>query len=217
MNILDKLLDYIFPPVCGICGIINEKYICDSCYYEIKKLEISRIIKNNSKYYSSYLYLFKYEGMIRDKIIDYKFNDKSYLYSTFVEILLRNQKCKRYIKSFDIIIPVPISNKRMKERGYNQCELITKEISKKLNIQTDSKLIRKSLDNKPQSSLNKTERIDNVKNVYSINTEKTNLIKNTKVLIFDDIYTTGSTVNEISRVLKQNGASDIGILTISKD
>ena len=217
MNVLDKLLEYIFPPICGICGRIGDNNICDSCYNDIKKFEKNILIKYNSKYYSEYLYIFKYEGIIRDKIINYKFNDKSYLYRMFVEILLRNNKVVKFIKQYDLVIPVSISAKRMKERGYNQCELITKEISKRLNIQTDSKLIKKNLDNKPQSSLNKNERIDNVKNVYIINKEKINLIKNKKVLIFDDIYTTGSTVNEISKVLKQNGASNIGVITLAKD
>ncbi len=217
MNLIDKFLDYIFPPVCGICGKTNDNYICDSCYCEVKRLEKNIITKYNSKNFSKHLYIFKYEGIIRDRIIDYKFNDKSYLYRTFTEILLGNDKVKKYTKQYDLIVPVPISNKRKKERGYNQSELITDELSNKLNIGTESRIITKILNNKPQSTLNKDERIDNVKNVYTINVKNIEVIKNKNVLIFDDIYTTGSTVNEIARILKQNGSTNVGVLTIAKD
>ena len=85
MNFFNMALDFIFPPICGICGEINKNYICTKCYKDIRKLEKCITNKYNNKYYSEHLYIFKYEGTIRKRIIEYKFEDKAYLYKTFSE------------------------------------------------------------------------------------------------------------------------------------
>ena len=94
MNFFNMALDFIFPPICGICGEINKNYICTKCYKDIRKLEKCITNKYNNKYYSEHLYIFKYEGTIRKRIIEYKFEDKAYLYKTFSEIFIKN-KAKR--------------------------------------------------------------------------------------------------------------------------
>lgn len=161
------------------------------------------------------MYIFMYEGYIRNTIINYKFNDKSYIYKTFSNYILKNEKFIEKIKSYDIIMPVPISRNRKKERGYNQSTLIARDISNKLNIKLDERSIYKKINIVPQSTLNKEQREKNIKDAYGIINLKN--IQNKKVLIFDDIYTTGSTANECSKILITNGAKEIGILTIAKD
>ena len=104
---------------------------------------------------------------------------------------------------------------KIRKRGYNQSELIAKELAKKLEIQMENDVIIKIRDNKIQSTLNKQERQENIKNAYKlINPSK---IENKKVLISDDIYTTGATINECVKVVKSGNASRIGILTLAKD
>lgn len=78
--------------------------------------------------------------MIRKTIIDYKFNDKPYLYKTIVNFLLKNENFFQKIKSYDTIIPVPISKKRNNERGYNQSYLLAKEIAKNVDIELKSRM-----------------------------------------------------------------------------
>ena len=117
--------------------------------------------------------------------------------------------------SYDIIIPVPIHKKRKHQRGYNQTELIAREIANNTNLQLENKVLFKQKNVISQSELSKIDRKENIKNAFMIqNIEK---IKNKKVIIFDDIYTTGSTVNECSKILKLVGVKNIGILTIAKD
>lgn len=161
------------------------------------------------------MYIFMYEGYIRNAIINYKFKDKSYIYKTFSNYILKNEKFIEKIKSYDIIMPVPISRKRKKERGYNQSTLIARDISNKLNVKLDERSIYKKINIVPQSTLNKEQREQNIKDAYGIRNLKN--IQNKKVLIFDDIYTTGSTANECSKILITNGAKEVGILTIAKD
>ena len=155
------------------------------------------------------------QGIIRNKIIEYKFEDKGYLYKMFAKIILSDKKTCNFIKKYDVIIPVPISKKRKKKRGYNQSELVANELAQKLNQDIWTDIIIKKKDNKPQSELNKLERIKNVEDIYEIN--KPIEVKNKKVLLLDDIYTTGSTVNEIARKLKQNQTQEIGVITLAKD
>ena len=213
--LIEQIISYIFPNVCGICGKICENSLCPSCSVKLKKIAKYEIESISNKNFSYLAYLFKYSGIIREKLIVYKFKDHSYLYKTFSKIIIKNKKICRFIKSYDIIISVPIHKKRFRQRGYNQSELLAREISRNLEVPIEKEVLIKTKNNNAQSTLNKSERIKNTIDVYAIiNSEK---VKNKKVLLVDDIYTTGSTANECSRMLKQAGASEIAVLTIAKD
>lgn len=173
--------------------------------------------KDNTKYFSEHMYIFKYEGLIRSKILSYKFRNKSYLYKTFVSFLLKDEKVFDFLKRYDIIIPVPISYQRYKERGYNQSLLLAKEISKNTKLELIAKVLNKNKNVVAQSTLNKKERTTNIENAYKTNKKYLDKIKNKKILILDDIYTTGSTVNECAKMLNISEVKDIGIITIAKD
>lgn len=212
---LDKILQLIFPNVCGICGRINKNNLCPKCTVKLKKLIKANIIKVKNKNFSNLAYLFKYGGIIREKIIKYKFKDQAYLYETFAKIITKNKKICGFIKKYDIIIPVPIHKKRFKQRGYNQSELLARKIAKTLEIPMAKDVLIKDINNTPQSKLSKIERKNNAIGVYkTINIHK---IKHKRIILIDDIYTTGSTANECSKMLKQAGASEIAVLTIAKD
>ena len=227
MQILEKILEYIFLPTCGVCGKLGEGYLCKNCRKELEKYSL--LIKNKCENIEMHkavikeiksteickLHVFKYEDVIRNLILNYKFNDKSYLYKTFCEFIVKNKKIVEFIKSYDIIIPVPMFKTKIRKRGYNQSELIAKEIAKNIGIKAYTDILLKIKDNKVQSSLNKQDREENTKNVYNlINSEK---IYNKKVLIFDDIYTTGNTVEACRKELGKANPSKIGILTLAKD
>lgn len=220
----DNILEFIYPPVCGICGKLNQDYLCKKCQ-KILESQAKFSIDKNQNYnqnFNKHLYIFGYDGIIRKTILNYKFNEKSYLYLTFVNFLLKNEKFFEILKSYDTIVPVPISKKRKNERGYNQSELIAKELVKRL-LEKEKSLKIECIDaclikNKniiEQSKLNKEERQKNIQGVYILkNKEK---LINKKILLIDDIYTTGSTVNECCKTLKDGKPSKIDILTIAKD
>lgn len=210
-----NLLDLIYPNVCGICKKISKENICIKCRQKLKKIERSKISKCNGAYFDKMAYVFNYEGIIRERLIEYKFNEGGYLYKTFSEILIKNEKISRFIKKYDIIIPVPVHRERKKQRGYNQTELIAKKIATQLEIKLELDILIKVKNIKPQSTLDKENRKMNIQNVYKLqNAEK---IKGKKVLLLDDIYTTGSTINECSRMLNLAKPMKIGALTIAKD
>lgn len=134
----------------------------------------------------------------------------------------KNKKMCRFLKNYDIIIPVPVHIKRRIERGFNQCDLIMRQFfeliksNKELhNLDYARNVLIKIKNTKPQSKNKLKDRVRSVVNVFEVrNKEK---ITNKRVLIFDDVYTTGSTTNECKRVLLNAGAMEVGILVIAKD
>ena len=203
--------------MCGICGKLNQNFLCQKCNNTLKnqaKFNVENFQKKE-KYFKELLYIFKYEGIIRKTILKYKFQEESYLYKTFVNFILKNQKFFEFIKSYDTIVPVPISKKRYKEIGYNQSYLIAKEISKKTKLELQNRCIIKSKNVIEQSKLNKEEREKNIKGVYEI-IDKENL-QNKRIILVDDIYTTGNTVNECCRILQKAQPKSISVIVIAKD
>ena len=128
-----------------------------------------------------------------------------------------NKKICEILKTYDIIIPVPIHNKRRKERGYNQSALIAKEFSKNINELEYEDILIKKKNTIAQSTLNKEERLKNAIDMYKIKENKQDIIYNKNVLIFDDIYTTGATANECAKAIRGANSNKIGVLTIAKD
>ena len=210
----------IYPQVCSICGKLNSKSLCNKCKIRLEKefnFQSDDYSQDIDKNFKEHHYFFRYENLIRNQILSLKFHEKPYIYKTISYFLENKRKNFENLKKYDIMIVVPISKKRQKERGYNQSELIAKEISKMLSIKIEKNIIRKIKNTPPQSSLNNEQRQENIRGVYKVfNIEK---IKNKNILIIDDIYTTGNTVNECAKVLVENGITKqrIGILTIAKD
>lgn len=211
---IEKAINLLFPQRCEICNTLG-KYICSNCYKQLTKYELQN--NSNEKYF-----LYKYEELIRKMIINYKFNGKGYLYNLFSECILNNEKACEFIKQYDVLVPVPLHKKRRNERGYNQSELIAEKITKELQkketfnkIILNEKLLKKIKNTKPQSKQNLKGRVKSVKGVYIVN--KPIEIRGKKVLLFDDIYTTGSTYRECKKVLLNAGATEVGIFTIAKD
>lgn len=220
MNFLESTLNFLFDEKCDICNKNNMNPICNDCRFHLEMLQKNRIDKYFDKNYCNHFWMYKYEDEIRELILKYKFNEESYLYRAFSKLILNDKKAMEYINSFDVMVPVPIHKKRLKERGYNQCELIVKEICKNNNniIYIDN-LLNKVKNNVSQSKTGGENRRDNVRGVYELNKkifEKYD-INNKKILIFDDVYTTGSTVNECARIIRKIGNVTVGIFTLAKD
>lgn len=215
MHFINSILNIIYPNVCGICNKICKEDICVKCMVKLKAKKECKKHIYLSKSYTYHMYIFLYDDFIRKNIIQYKFGDHAYRHKSFVKFMLKDKKICGFLKKYDIIIPVPISKERKIQRGYNQSELIVKELAKKLkNIHIGTDILYKIRNTPAQSSLNQEQRKNNLRDAYEVrNFEK---IKNKKILLFDDIYTTGSTVEECSKVLKCAGAYEIRCINISE-
>lgn len=214
------LNNLLFPKkhVCLFCreknGNING-YICKDCYENLEILD--KEINIDSPYIKKAYYSLSYNRFIREKVKDYKYNGKNYLCKPFGEIMLRTIKNKGIDKDIEVILYVPTHKRKEALRGYNQAEILADYISKVL----DKPLLKDNLVKirwtKEQSHSNKIDRIINLKDSFRI--KRPNEIEGKKILLIDDIVTTGVTMEECSRVIINNGAKRIiGLaLTSSKD
>lgn len=210
----EKALSFLFPKKCILCQKYGE-VICDKCIKRVEKYETIKVIKWRNKKLDYLIYFFKYEKIIRKLILQYKFFDRPIISEMFSKIILKNKKICGILKFYDIIIPVPMHKNKKCARGYNQTELFSKQIADKLWITYNENVLIKIKDNTRQSSLNLEGRTTNVKNVFKIIDENT--VKGKNIILIDDIYTTGVTLEECTKELKRAGAKTVLGLVIAKD
>lgn len=208
---IEKILNYIFPTCCGICHKIYKAWICPKCYYRLKnELKFNKENKENFNIY----YIGFYEKTLRKLLLKFKFKESAYLSNTLVEILSKNQEMIKALKKYDYIIPVPMHTTNKEIRGYNQTELLAKQINNRFNIKYENNILLKIKQNKRQSELKEKERIENVKNIYEL--QKGELIKNKNILLLDDIYTTGNTIKSCRKELEKAHPKKIDVLVMAK-
>ena len=229
------MLDFIFPPRCVICDEVyakksfkEEVHICDVCRKRIRFLDnfetrckkCSRPIDNNSiicpacqviRYkYDIAVASAIYEKQMRESLLSYKFSGHHYKYRTFAKLMLTELLRHSYMPKFDVIVSVPSTKKRNKHKGFAHIEPIAKYIGRSLKVRYEEKALIKIKETPPQSILTFKERFLSVKGAFRLNKN----VRGKSVLLIDDIYTTGATANEISGLLKRNGAKFVAVLTL---
>ena len=118
------------------------------------------------------------------------------------------------IRDYSLIMPVPLHPKRLRERGFNQSVVLAREVSMRFHIPLDFMTLRRHVYTAPQISLGKKERESNVHGVFSVTDSAK--VTGQKIIIVDDVYTSGSTVKECARVLTKNRADRVAVLTLAR-
>lgn len=153
----------------------------------------------------------KYEGAAKSLILDMKFHNNKWIAKFFAR-LLRDLYVKSNMNA-EVIVAVPISKERKKERHYNQASLIAEHLSHMINLQVASDAVVKIKDNQRQMGLTIAERRKNVIGAYKPQNRQS--VKGKRVLLVDDILTTGSTMSEVARQLKIAGATAVYGLVVA--
>ena len=200
----DELLDIIYPPK-NNCIICDSEFIgiCPICKSKIKRVK-------NMNDIISYGY---YNFHLKKLIFEFKYNKNFVAGSILVEFLCELIKENNINNEIDYIVFIPSSKKALRSRGFNPCEYLAEEIKKTLNINICKDII-KNKNIKEQKYLSKEERFKNIKNAFKLKSNKK--IKNKKLLLIDDVMTTGATLYECKKLLEKNGACSIKILTVAK-
>lgn len=184
--------------ICGKCGrvLANEAEFCDTCIRNERAFVRAR---------SCYVY----EGAPKKFVYRLKFGGRRYLAAFIAEAMV-----DRYLDcgfECDCVVAVPLSAKRKRKRGYNQAELIAEELSSRLKLPLIDGALVKTKENKSQAKLKRREREENVRGVYEVTSPET--FKGRRVLVVDDVMTTGATLGEVSRVLYKAKARSVEALT----
>ena len=154
---------------------------------------------------------FEYGGALRDTIIDFKFND-SYAYAELYAEMIKDYLLSYDIwQDFDCIVPVPLHRGRMRQRGYNQSELIARYVSKYIGLPLRADLVSRGRATEKQSSLKGMDRVSNVRGAFKCGSD----VKGKRIVLFDDIFTTGSTLRACAEPLKAAGAESICAVTLA--
>jgi len=197
-------LQFITEPKCKICSypfeieIPDMSSLCGKCL--IKKPSFDKLVT-----------IFSYNHIIRKAITSLKYHDQTFL-SKKLAILLK-EKAKNEIDNCDIIAAIPLHLNRLRKRKFNQASIIAKNLSKNKFIPD---LIWRVKDTTPQVSLRKKQRKSNLKRAFLVNKKYRTFLKNKKILLIDDVITTGATIENCARELKRRDVKEVVVLTIAK-
>lgn len=214
------MLNSLLFPTKDLCYLCKAKtpyikqFICSECRDRL--VIIHKHISIDSEEISNIYYSTNYNRFLKEFIHGFKFNGKSYLYKPFSEIMIDTIREKGIENNIDLILFVPIHYRKEAIRGYNQTELLADYIARSINKPISKKNLVKSKWTKEQNQLTKLERSNNLGNSFKI--KDPSKITNKRILLIDDIITTGSTMKECAKVLINSGAKEvIGLaLTSSK-
>ena len=189
-------------PFCGKCGkplAVEEQEYCGDCMRKKHAYDRGRAA-------------FVYEEWMRRSIAQYKYGGRRE-YAEFYA----NAAVEKYgvwlnkIKA-EVLIPIPMYSRKKRLRGYNQAEVFARDLGRKAGILVDEHLVRRVRNTIPQKELNESQRHRNLKNAFQLTAD---IVEYKRVVLVDDIYTTGSTMDEVSKVLKASGVENIYYICIS--
>ena len=149
---------------------------------------------------------------MRWSVYQFKYHNRRIFAGFYAKELWRLYEDKIKEWKIDAIIPIPLHPKRRRRRGYNQAEILAKELGRLSEIPVVANVVVRTLNTRPQKELNDRERKRNLKNAFQVTRHYK---KHSNILLVDDIYTTGNTINSVARILKEKGAQKVYFLTIS--
>jgi len=214
-----KQIVLIKPPFCEVCGKpfyfqydlpTENSYCCGSCRTETHDFDKARSLG-------------KYEGIFKEALINYKYKGRRELLKDIIKFFFQTQNNNCFIPlkrttdktdGMDFILYVPLHKKKLRTRGFDQAFLIAKEISKLSNIPLKRDLLFKKKETTSQAALKRQIRINNLKGAFAV--RDSNSLEEKNILLVDDVITTGATVNECSKILKQNGANRIEVFSLAR-
>lgn len=199
-----KKLPLVVSPLCPLCGIpyrgAGDDHRCGSCLTNPPHFDIARAP-------------FLYEGPLRDMIHSFKYNRLTHLRKPLS--LLALKAADDFMKHGPrLVVPVPLHHSRLRERGFNQAVLIGQTLSRHLSLPMQPDTLTRTRQTEPQIELSAAERRLNVKGAFSVG--KPELVAGKRVLLVDDVMTTGSTMDECARELKKAGAEMVIAATIAR-
>ena len=228
-KVLREAVNAVLPPACPMCGKPapfaggSRGDICPDCMRKVSYvsepvcLKCGKPVENDEVEYCSdcsrkeHVYdqacaVYEYSKCIKDSIYRFKYHNKREYAGIYAKQIA--DKCGSMIHAWapDALIPVPIHSSRLKERGFNQAELIAGELEQLIGIPMDCEALVRVVKTVPMKELDNAHRVKNLQNAFQAG-EK--VVRYSKVLIVDDIYTTGATFDACAAVLKHAGVQEV--------
>lgn len=223
---VENLLSFVYPRRCPVChNIVTPKgeVICDGCRKRLRPIREPRckkcgkpLTKEEQEYcydcakgkhcYTEGIALYPYDDVMRKSIAFFKFQNRREYAQAYAEEIERYLGERLLRWGADCMVPVPIHKKKRIERGFNQTEVLAAAVSKRIGIPVDGEILERVRKTLPQKELNEEERRKNLVNAFQIGKKG---VEYKRVILVDDIYTTGSTIDACARVLKASGVQEV--------
>lgn len=219
------LVDWIFPPTCPGCGIEGE-LICEACESKIQRLvgrlckycgqsvqgaDICGSCRGMDHAYEAYRAYGIYDGVLRDAILRLKYQNDIGIAQKLAKYLETVARSTSW--DYQIVVPVPLSSNKLRERGYNQANRLAKPLAMLLEKPFRPYALRRIRETSSQVGLDMRARFENVDNAFRADPKQ---VKNLSVLLVDDVFTTGATLQSAATELRIAGASKVFALTLAK-
>jgi competence protein ComFC len=227
LNLGADLIGLVFPIACLSCGK-EDVYICALCLAQLPRLEHQICVRcqNPSPFGKTHpacssrnfpdgsISALQYKNRVVGKVIEtFKYSFVSDLSRPLTQLIVEsilNQGLEGYFKNF-VVIPVPLHFKRHNWRGFNQAEILAQTLSTSLNWAMDADVVVRTRHTKPQVKLTALQRKMNVQKAFAIKGSQVPI----KILLVDDVLTSGATINELAKLLKKSGAQEVWSVTVA--
>ncbi len=194
------------PPFCALCGdpvsgAVDHDFICYSCSAEKPAFDGARSTV-------------RYDGVVGEALRQLKYEKALWLAPDMAELLHNCLDAEYSGRSFDLLIPVPLHHVRRRARGYNQSAVLAHELSRRVGYPSVPGLLRRIRPTTTQTNLTAKQRLSNVVGAFQYRGEKR--LASRRVLLVDDVMTTGATVNACAKTLKEGGAVSVHVITVAR-
>ncbi len=232
MNLLELVLDFLFPTRCFLCRRSAPSTFCDECRSRVSPIPshacfrcshplgrgesgpVCRRCRKTKPSYKRALSAGLYEGVLRKAILLLKYRGKKRLTEPLAQMMALTWEAESLPRP-DFIVPVPLHPAKLRKRGYNQSELLARRLGEKFKVAVNSTSLIRRRDTVPQNRLRKEEREKNVQGAFDVLPDS--LPTDTLVLLIDDVMTTGATMRETSLALLKSGIREVYALTAARD
>lgn len=235
---LDAALDFIYPPVCQICGGRRcgalEGYVCADCWIKGVRFIKAPFCDRCGLPYQGEITIsfdcsncremdlqFRYArsavvagGTVLEVIHRYKYNRALWFEPFLADVLVRQAEPLLNQERWDMMIPVPLHPVKQREREFNQAERLAAPLSRALKIPLRSDILRRTTETRTQTLLSRSERAANVRHAFALKTSDS--LRGLKIIVFDDVLTTGATTSACARELRAAGAEDVCVWTVAR-
>ena len=223
MKWISDLIDLIFPRYCVVCGETlssQEKDICISCLHSIPKIERVHIAEIEKTFWgkieieraTSYIYYHK-QSPYNNIIHQLKYKNHPEVGERFSYLAAREITQTGFFDGIDAIVPLPLSRKKQRKRGYNQCDYIAAGLSRATGIPVIKGAVIRSTSNETQTHKNRNERWKNVEGIFTLS--NASLLEGKHILLIDDILTTGATLTNCASTIQLGCNCKTSIFTLA--
>jgi ComF family protein len=233
------LLDLLFPPACENCGVVGKAGLCDDCLRRVETLQypycmvcgipfdpnaaappqLCEHCRSATPHFDAARAYGLHAGPLRTAIVAYKFKGRMNLADALADLIehrIRDEmggETPLPLMDADAVIPLPLHSSRRKWRGFDQAVLLARALGRRLGVQCIEGMLERSKPTAPQIGLTPNERRENVRRAFAV--QDPAAVESKRLLLIDDVLTTGATARAAARALKRAGTREVYLLTVS--